>query len=141
MVEDGFDTTVQDFGENLESVQAMLPPWESASVLCAASGIDISDGAKDILKRKGLQFRSAHREVLGHELPWTEIVDDDQLRCSDGVWIRKPLTALAVLDGHKPHRNATGQICRQTMPADHLLSLVVVQSRGTLPNSMDLCMQ
>ena len=25
-------------------------------------------------------------------------------RCSDGVWIREPLTALAVLDGHKPHR-------------------------------------
>lgn len=130
----------KDFGENLESMQAMLPPWESASVLCAASGIDISDGARDILKKKGLQFRSAHKEVLGHELPWTEIVDD-QLRCSDGVWIREPLTALAVLDGHKPHRNATGEICRQTMPADHLLSLVVVQSRGMLPNSMDLCMQ
>ena len=115
-------------------------------------------------------------------------------RCSDEVWIREPLTSVAVLDGHKPYRwghqgryqkpgiqdgfskfqdhwlipvhpvwclekvqvyitgtilnhpwnsrfshlkmdgwktiisclrDVNGQICRQTMPTDHLLSFVV----------------
>jgi len=133
----------EDFEENLESMQAMLAPFEPGpSVLCGATGMETSD-ARDLLK--GLQhFRSAHKEVLGHELPWTEVVDD-KLRCSDEVWIREPLTSVAVLDGHKPYRDVNGQICRQTMPTDHLLSVVVVQTRREAQDSVDymgdLCMQ
>ncbi|CAK9001327.1 unnamed protein product [Durusdinium trenchii] len=118
----------EEFAQCLGSAQAMLA---SASVVCATTGMDISDGAKQLFKAQGCeQLRSVHKEVLGKELPWTEVVDKEQLRCSDGVWISEPLMALAALDGHgAPPRDGTGEICRQTLPLDHLLSLVVLQNR------------
>ncbi|CAJ1366203.1 unnamed protein product [Effrenium voratum] len=105
----------KDFAESLSALKAC------PMVLCGATGADISSPSWGL----GGKLRSAHKEILGSELPWTE-VNEHELRCSDGMWIAKDVAALAVLDGHsKPPWDAEGRIRRCTWPTDHLLTLAV----------------
>ncbi|CAJ1402404.1 unnamed protein product [Effrenium voratum] len=122
----------KDFAESLSALKAC------PMVLCGATGADISSPSWGL----GGKLRSAHKEILGSELPWTE-VNEHELRCSDGMWIAKDVAALAVLDGHsKPPWDAEGRIRRCTWPTDHLLTLAVLQRRQEdLFELANLCMQ
>ncbi|CAE7190342.1 unnamed protein product [Symbiodinium microadriaticum] len=129
----------EEFAATLRSLRATAPlccadeeTSTAPSVICASGGFDVASQAAAIFEAQGFsRLRSATQEVLGAEVPWTEIVapntDDELLRCSDGVWVAG--RALGALSGHRgrPLRK-DGRICRQTFPCDHLASVVVLET-------------
>ncbi|CAE7534116.1 unnamed protein product [Symbiodinium natans] len=130
----------EDFAATLQSLRGTAPLSGAAaedsgatpSIICASAGFDLANQAPTIFEEQGLgHMRSAHLEVLGEELPWTEIVApntaEEHLRCSDGVWVAG--RALGALSGHKfgPRRQGE-RVCRTTFPCDHLASVVVLET-------------
>eukprot|EP00439_Symbiodinium_sp_Y106_P085581 s278_g29.t1 len=127
----------EEFAATLQSLKATAPlcadedTGTTPSILCASGGFDVARQAA-ILEGQGLShLRSATEEVLGAEVPWTEIVApntaDELLRCSDGVWVAG--RALGGLSGHQGGpRRKDGRVCRQTFPCDHLAAVVVLET-------------
>lgn len=122
--------------KSLKGIKELLPSSsaELPSVLCGAFGV-APPRISDMLRTEGISgFRSAHREVLGRELDWTQLtMDFGELgfRSTDGIWLGggaslRPLAVLSELNKESLRRR-DGRKFMQTLPSDHLPLLAALE--------------